>query len=59
MIYAVIILAVFVGGCYSPHSLTTLMNTKNMMTATDKLIFVGSFIWFLHWGVKVTEALLK
>jgi hypothetical protein len=27
------------------------------MTTTDKLIFIGSFVWFLHWGTKVTEAL--
>lgn len=25
----------------------------------DRLIFVGSFIWMTHWGVKVSEVVLK
>lgn len=24
------------------------------MTKTDKLIFMGSFVWFMHWGAKLT-----
>jgi hypothetical protein len=29
------------------------------MTSKEKLIFIGSFIWFLHWGANVTYTLLQ
>ena len=25
------------------------------MTTTDKLIFIGSFIWLMHWGTRLTQ----
>ena len=28
------------------------------MTSKEKLIFVGSFIWFLHWGQCLTSIIL-
>ena len=28
------------------------------MNSKEKLLFVSSFIWFLHWGVCLTSAIL-
>jgi len=28
------------------------------MTRTHKLVFIGSFVWFLHWGQCLTLSLL-
>ena len=28
------------------------------MTSRDKLVFVGSFIWFLHWGTCLFSTLV-
>jgi hypothetical protein len=27
------------------------------MTTTHKLVFVGSFIWFLHWGTRLAQVI--
>ena len=28
------------------------------MNSKEKLLFVGSFVWFLHWGVFLTSTIL-
>ena len=25
------------------------------MTGMEKLIFMGSFVWMMHWGVRLTQ----
>jgi hypothetical protein len=29
------------------------------LTLTEKLVFIGAFVNFLHWGVKLTESVLN
>ena len=29
------------------------------MTATQKLIFIASFMWMMNWGVRVTQVILN
>ncbi len=30
------------------------MDVSKEMTAKEKLIFIVSFIWMMHWGVRLT-----
>jgi hypothetical protein len=42
-------------GFYNGHSQRESMG----LTLTEKLVFIGAFVNFLHWGVKVTESVLN
>ena len=32
------------------------MEVSKEMTAKEKLLFIVSFIWMMHWGVRVASA---
>jgi hypothetical protein len=41
----------FYNGCRQQESMR--------LSLTEKLVFIGAFVNFLHWGVKVTESVLN
>ena len=28
------------------------------LTGSQKLLFITSFVWFMHWGVRITQTLI-
>ena len=44
--------------CYYRSIHTRFMNAKEM-TGKEKLLFIASFIWAMHWGVRVAFAAIS
>ena len=44
------------GWVYNTYVKQTRSMSKDM-TGMEKLLFMGSFIWAMHWGVRITAAI--
>jgi hypothetical protein len=33
--------------------------TRQMYSNLERILFIGSFLWFFHWSVEVSEVILK
>jgi hypothetical protein len=40
-------------------SLNVQMPNSKTMTSKEKLIFVASFIWLMHWGTRITDTVIR
>ena len=29
------------------------------LTGSEKLVFIASFLWFMHWGVRISQIMIN